>query len=362
MDEVPAKGLEGVNCARLSVGGRAGAQVRQDQDRRGGVTMGTNAVDGSKGARSARGQSLAELWNRLVDNLFEGVAVINSKLEITGWNRAAEVLSGYSAGEMMGMSCNGSTPFRAVDGLARGRGSARVIADAFSRRKRYEGEWSLNTKTGEPLLVRTRVVPIGGIDAGADAVAVIFDEYRTPHSIRKRLAELENAAMFDPMTGLANRRLYENNVVVRLSLNKRYGWSFGVLFFDVDGLKNVNDMCGHPTGDVALKTVAEALAGHIRPFDVVSRWGGDEFAALITNVNAHQLQGIARKLSALVNRAMMHAGDCPIRKLRVSVGGTLGRPNDTPGSLLERADAAMYRIKRKHEGIGKTTHAAGRAH
>jgi len=124
----------------------------------------------------------------------------------------------------------------------------------------------------------------------------------------------------------------------------RYGWRFGVLFIDVDYFKQINDTYGHLFGDRILRMIGKTLANSLRSFDVVCRWGGEEFLAVIVNVNVRQLNTIASRLHALVEQAGLPQDDRMIHAT-VSIGGALARPGDTMEALVHRADEQMYKCK-----------------
>ncbi|HUW64691.1 MAG TPA: GGDEF domain-containing protein [Spirochaetia bacterium] len=92
-------------------------------------------------------------------------------------------------------------------------------------------------------------------------------------------------AMFDTLTELANRRYAEMKLSAMLDEAKNYDRSFGILFIDVDLFKKINDGYGHVVGDMILKMVSKTMLNRLRLDDILSRWGGDEFLAIVTNVN-----------------------------------------------------------------------------
>ena len=124
----------------------------------------------------------------------------------------------------------------------------------------------------------------------------------------------------------------------------RYGWPFGVLFVDVDHFKQVNDIYGHGVGDEVLKMIALSLTAGLRPFDMLGRWGGEDFLAVGANVRADDLAGMAERCRVLVESSEMRAGGQTIRPT-VSIGATLGLPGDTVESLVKRSDELMYQSK-----------------
>ena len=125
----------------------------------------------------------------------------------------------------------------------------------------------------------------------------------------ERIAQFEKMAYLDTLTGVANRRFTEMTLHSRLDERQRYGWSFGVLFIDVDHFKNVNDQYGHEVGDQVLAMVAKTLSNSVRSFDFVGRWGGEEFLAILANVDAAELHAFANRIRALVEQSHLDGRD-----------------------------------------------------
>ncbi len=157
-------------------------------------------------------------------------------------------------------------------------------------------------------------------------------------------AKLEHLALHDPLTGLANRALFKQELEEALLQSSRIG-GVGVLFVDLDDFKSVNDTCGHDAGDRLLIEVATRLRSAVRSGDVVARLGGDEFVVLRTG-----LTGASQAMQPLVDRVV--AGlrrpfsiDDQVVRTGGSVGVALTLGDTTAGALLAEADAAMYEAK-----------------
>ena len=155
------------------------------------------------------------------------------------------------------------------------------------------------------------------------------------------------------------RRTVEHDLVLRvkcdpLAIHNEHGsfyvgagsHSYGrpVENLDVDRFKEINDSRGHDTGDKVLRMVARTLGGNLRSVDAVGRWGGDEFVAVIANTTAEQLLQTAERSRKLVAASSLDAGLDQIR-VTVSIGATMAQAEDTPQSLVQRADSLMYRAK-----------------
>jgi diguanylate cyclase (GGDEF)-like protein len=130
----------------------------------------------------------------------------------------------------------------------------------------------------------------------------------------------------------------------RIDEMQRYGWPCGVLFLDIDNFKIVNDTYGHNVGDGVLMMVARTLANNLRAHDLVGRYGGEEFVAIITHVDMAQLHSFAERLRLLVENSS-HDTEYGTIRVTVSIGATVVRPEDTIETAITRADMFMYNSK-----------------
>jgi diguanylate cyclase (GGDEF)-like protein len=159
--------------------------------------------------------------------------------------------------------------------------------------------------------------------------------------VRDAEERLRRQAMYDPLTGLANRVWFNERLEHALAVQRRTTKLIGLLFVDIDNFKSINDRFGHHIGDLALATIAQHLAGAIRPGDTAARLGGDEFAVILHDIDdAAASAGVAERL----HRALAEPIEVEGRWLGVdaSIGIAVGTEAET---LLKEADAAMYRAK-----------------
>ena len=174
-------------------------------------------------------------------------------------------------------------------------------------------------------------------------------------SLAQREARIVDLAFRDPLTGLANRTLFNDRLAQAVGTATRTGHAMSVLLIDLDRFKNVNDVLGHPVGDELLNQVAGRLTRELRrTTDTVARIGGDEFAVLLPS------QG--REGAALLARQLLAALDTPvtIEGQTVDVSGSIGiatfpEDGDTPTELMAHADSAMYVAKQASSGYAAFT-------
>jgi diguanylate cyclase (GGDEF)-like protein len=164
------------------------------------------------------------------------------------------------------------------------------------------------------------------------------------------LDEIRHQALHDPVTDLANSRLFEDRVTQSLSIARRSGTRLALLFVDLDRFKSVNDTHGHKVGDELLRAVAERLLATVRNEDTVARIGGDEFGILVQGAtNDAAIEVVAGKIVSALGKPFV------VRDLALVVGASVGvtmfpDPTDTYDSVMSRADSAMYQAKAEGRG------------
>ena len=163
-----------------------------------------------------------------------------------------------------------------------------------------------------------------------------------------KLAEAEGLADRDALTPLLNRRAFMRELVRAQAFAERYAASASLIYFDLDGLKAINDRFGHAAGDAALKAVAERLLAHVRVSDVVGRLGGDEFAVILVQSDGFQAEAKAAALAQALGAEPIDGLE-PGARLSASWGVAELRAGLAPEALLAEADAAMYMAKRSRK-------------
>lgn len=286
----------------------------------------------------------ADLHKMIVENLSDGVYMVDRDRQITYWNRGAERISGYSSDEVVGRYC-----FDNILGHVDAAGNslchtACPLAQTMTDGSPREVSIWLKHADGHRKPVRVRTAPvrdaagqiIGGVEAFSDDSALLRAE--------EDAARARRDALTDELTGLPNRRLFDAALAGRLENLIRYGWQFGLLIADIDHFKVVNDTLGHAFGDAVLISVAATLRGAVRAGDVLARWGGDEFAVLVEAPNGADLVDAAQRLSALVGKSEARLAGTS-RGVLVTVGGTLAQSDDSAETIFARADGALYHAK-----------------
>lgn len=288
-----------------------------------------------------------DLFKRLLDNLYDGVYLVDPERTITYWNKGAERIAGYAAERVLGRSCFDNLLMHVDDEGTLLCGSLCPLAKTISDGEVREVQAYLHHAKGHRVPVLIRAAPIRNAEGEIVGAIESFSDNSSLIAALKRVTELHKTAMTDPLTAVGNRRHIESKMEACFHEAQQSGLPLGVMFVDIDYLKQVNDAHGHAIGDKVLQMFAKTLDSNLRSTDFLGRWGGDEFLASLLNVEAEQLTAIAEKLRVLIERSFLGLNHGTQDTLRVtaSIGATLLRTDDTLESLVKRADLLLYQSK-----------------
>ncbi|HVW34265.1 MAG TPA: sensor domain-containing diguanylate cyclase [Acidimicrobiia bacterium] len=281
---------------------------------------------------------MPESWRVVLDAVPAAVVIVAPDGAICFANAALEALTGYRREKLAGRPVEVLVP----DGRRRDHAGARRSYRAEPVRRPMGTGLDISCRRADgsvfPADISLSPLEIGG---EVYVVATISDETER----RRSADELFHRAVHDPLTGLANRTLLTDRLDHALAGTERKARQLAVLYVDLDGFKAVNDTWHHAVGDEVLRTVAERLSAAVRPDDTVARFGGDEFVVLCEDLAGAGAIRVAERILAEVSRPIRHRAGAA--HLTASIGIVLaGRP--TSGvALIEAADRAMYRAKRR---------------
>ncbi|MGQ0635519.1 MAG: GGDEF domain-containing protein [Planctomycetaceae bacterium] len=165
--------------------------------------------------------------------------------------------------------------------------------------------------------------------------------------IKKQKQQLDSymaEALTDPLTGLANRRKFDQELERRFGQWRRGGTPLSLILIDVDHFKQLNDEHGHQVGDNVLSQVADLLAQGVRQMDLVARYGGEEFGVILPGTTLSESQKVAERLRTAIEQFKFPYGDLTL-DVRVSAGLAEAMLTNDPGVLVSRADSALYAAK-----------------
>jgi diguanylate cyclase len=172
----------------------------------------------------------------------------------------------------------------------------------------------------------------------------VTDLEREIHGLHKSLQEEQSLRMIDALTGISNRAAYDDRIRHEFMRWQRENTAISVLAWDIDRFKEINDAYGHSAGDKVLRVVAQHLAQHVRGTDFVARYGGEEFVMVLCGTDATQALVTADKIRIGIETMGFHFHNKPV-VVTASCGITTFRGDDTPETIFDRADRALYRAK-----------------
>jgi len=288
----------------------------------------------------------ASMLRAVFDEVSLAIAVVEPDGRIALWNRELD--------ELVPEAATGG-PMRDLGGLLRALRRAALDPAELDRlelalaERELKDAYELALVDGGALVLS--VVPLGLRD-GAHLLCVrdISGELRARR-------ELEHRALHDPLTRLPNRELLLDRLSVALARRVRAGTSVGVIFIDLDRFKKINDDYGHAVGDELLVSIANRLKREVRDGDTVSRYGGDEFVVLCEDLTSDSTAApLARRLDAAIAQPVTAGGR--LLEVSASIGVVVeSDPSADPESVLARADAEMYRDKRRLSHPSDAEHA-----
>lgn len=284
-----------------------------------------------------------EFYNTILGNTFEGIYFVDTNRMITFWNEGAERITGFSANEVLGKRCkdkvlthvdeNGNN--LCLDGCP----LQNTIDDGEIR----EASVYLHHKKGHRVPVSVKSIPMYEGEFIVGAVEIFIDDSEK-HEVLKDVEAYKILSMMDQLTELPNRRYIDSFLSSKYNEYKDLGIEFGVLFMDIDKFKKFNDTYGHIVGDEVLKMISKTFLGLTRTTDLIGRFGGEEFIAILIGVNEISLMEKAEKLVKLIeNSAINYMGE--ELKVTISIGATLINDEDTVETILNRADEMLYKSK-----------------
>jgi len=325
---------------RTRDGGELSVEFTASPLRGGDGELGTVVVFSDIGERK-RNEASLKLSDMVFRHITDGLLVADPHGIILQANPAICAMTGYSAEELLGR-----TPKIFNSGLQT-REFYRHFWQSLEQESYWEGELINRRKDGTSYPVWETVVALRD---EADQISGYVSLVRDVTEAKASQEHIHRLAYFDSLTGLANRDLFNDRLSHALVGARRNDTKLALMFLDLDGFKHVNDSLGHPVGDLLLRAVAKRLEGSLRKNDTVARFGGDEFAVLLEDIDGQAQVGlVAEKLVQAVGRMFEVQGQ------QLHIGTSIGvsffpEDGDDPVVLLKNADTAMYRAKDRGRG------------
>jgi len=224
--------------------------------------------------------------------------------------------------------------------------------DGFGLCRRVKADLSRKTIYCLLLTAKDRVEDkVAALDAGADDYLLkpcddgeLLARVRAGLRAHRMCVRLATASRTDPLTGVGNRRLFDERIQEEWMRSRRYGAPLSVLLLDLDGFKAINDRWGHPAGDTVLARIGELLRTELRSGECAARIGGDEFAAILPNTDHDGARTVADRVERRIAALKIDVGGEFLPILGSAGTAQLG-PLDDALALIAAADSALYRRK-----------------
>ncbi|MDM4767757.1 diguanylate cyclase [Pelomonas sp. SE-A7] len=272
------------------------------------------------------------LASRVLAEIGDAVLLTDAQDRVIDCNPAFSALTGRAAAQLLGRPATecGLPPVGELD----------------PNTQRWVGESLLMCADGRVLDIWLSVGRISDADGRPSHQVRVFSDIS---ALKRHQEELDEMARLDSLTGLPNRRSFDERLAEALARSGRSGHLLGLLFVDLDGFKKVNDTLGHAAGDQLLCGVAERLKACVRSVDSVCRLGGDEFTVIVEDAGSQADVGrLCERILELLGQPHLLAAGRPV--VTPSIGVAMATPGEAPDSLLRRADDAMYAAKRGGKG------------
>ncbi len=296
-----------------------------------------NLLDIFKGAS-------ANLCNSVLDQIQDAVVWVDENRKVVYWNKAAEQISGREAASVLGQACSELpglfTDLGGVDICRDKCPVAMTLKDGAPRTL----DVYLQHKEGFRTPASLRIIPVFK-DGGAIIGAVeTFTGTAPKVTIPLALAELEKMGLVDPESGIPSKQYLDMTLNTRLEEFQKYGLSFGMIYVDIDNYGKILEKQGRFNASKIIRTVARTLHKNIRFFDIVGRWGTEEFLIVLLNIDEGRLDIVANKLRLLVAESYITT-ETGILNTTVSMGASLVLRYDTVESLIKRGEQLMMHSK-----------------
>jgi len=307
---------------------------------------------------AAAWQASQHLLREIVDGSPVPMFVLNERHEVTHWNRACEALNGAMASDMIGSTALWRAFYpeeRPVLADLIIDGKIEEIGDRYRNTCKpsplIEDAWEATAhfpsfQSGPKWLYFT-AAPLHGLDGRIIGAVETLQDVTAQKQYEQ---QLEHQANYDSLTGLANRNLFNNRLQQEIVQAQRDRRLLALLFLDIDNFKQVNDTLGHSAGDEVLRAFGQRITSAVRDIDTVARIAGDEYVVLL-----HAPQSVGH-VTTIVRRLLDQTGaKLKMRNRELYIGCSVGialypRDGNDPETLLNNADAAMYRAKMHDRG------------
>lgn len=289
----------------------------------------------------------ASLIAALIEESLDAVLIIDEYGRIRYVNHALEALCGHTGDELLGQPLDRLLPSSMaghhdvyMQRLARGQEAPTI----FGRVR----EFAIRHSCGETIPIALKALDLGA-HGGKRYFGAFIEDLRSRRRMEEQhaalLARLEQQAMTDPLTEIANRRAFEAEATRMVAHARRRGMPMAVGIGDIDHFKKINDNHGHPAGDAVLRVIARRMSEAARATDFVARIGGEEFGLLLPEATDETAVGVAQRIREAIAAEPISTGEGDTLPVTISIGLATLAPGTPFEDALARADCALYQAK-----------------
>lgn len=290
-------------------------------------------------------------YQYIIENIKDVIWELNQDFVFTFVSPNARAMTGYSAEEIVGRKLTDfltdvskeyfldQVRLRRENWFGKDRGKD-VLHDVQFVCKNGFIKWVQVSAN----LMRRDGVFIGYIGTTRDIMERKEYEYQLNQyvqELKKLNTELEKSATLDLLTGVYNRRKFEDDLDLLISQTSQAALEFSLIFFDIDHFKTINDIFGHPAGDLVLQQISQLVGKNIRKTDRLFRWGGEEFTILLQNTHLEDARKVAEKIRRLIESADFGLA----KKITISFGVGQYQAPENADQIVARVDKILYQAK-----------------
>lgn len=271
----------------------------------------------------------------LLDALKDGVYFADRNRKITYWNKAAEAITGYRSGEMLGRHC-GDNLLIHIDEEGNNLCTGMCpLARSIKTGEPCEEKMFLHHKDGHRVPVLVRVTPVYGSKDEISGAVEIFTYLSSKESLLKDIQALAQPDLQSSLTGLPTRQYLEMQLKLKLVEWSEFKHPFGIFLIKVDGLEEVRDTYNQGTVENILKILSNTLIHNVDPCDIVGEWKEGEFFGIVAYTDENKLANHANRFTILLERTRVSAEETSL-SLTFSVASELAQAGDTFETLIEK--------------------------
>jgi diguanylate cyclase (GGDEF)-like protein/PAS domain S-box-containing protein len=283
------------------------------------------------------------LLKKMFDQFHEAIYIVDKERKILYFNPVSEQISGFSKGEMEYSYCHDNRLNHMDDHGNNLCVNGCPLLKSIEQDIVQDHYVYMHHKDGHRVRVHVRTIPHHTPEGIVDGAIEVYSDVTPKNLMLQELKVRKALSYIDPLTEVFNRHFLTHELETLLVAHTAQ--SIGVLFFDVDSFKTINDTYGHAFGDAVLQGVARSVAGNVKEQDIVIRYGGDEFVVLLIGLDASDLTLVLERLMVVFKGTVIRRG--PIEHpVLVSLGATMRKDDEPIETTIERADQAMYTAKK----------------